>query len=645
MKKPEKFDPTSHTFSDDRLTQLWELCPEAFTEQGIDFERLKTLLGEKVEVGSERYSFTWPGKTEAIRAAQVSSMGTLVPDKESSVDWDTTKNLYLEGDNLEILKLLQKSYIGKVKMIYIDPPYNTGKDFVYPDKYGEGLKTYLEYTGQIDGEGKKLTTNTETDGRYHSRWLNMMYPRLMLARNLLKDDGVIFVSIDDHEFHNLHKIMDEVFGAENFIGNTIWYKKRKGSFLSDEFVSLTEYILIYKKRDLPNGLHGGSPEGSESQPIVKRTNSQKTLSFKTGTVKTKLKNGTYKVGVYGDGSSAVELLNDVKVSEGYFLTEFALKGPFTWNQGMLDSELESGSSVVINTLNFQPRVYRNYSDDDHKGFPSFLDGREFSATTDDAYEELRTIFSQEKVFDYSKPWQLIEKLITAVCWNDLDAIVLDFFSGSGTAAHAVIALNTADGGNRHFILTQLQEPLDSENRDHAVAAEFCRSIGKPMNIAEIGKERIRRAATQIRKDYVEKISSRETPLDTGFKTYRLASSTFNVWDTKVEDNVQEKLELATSLIHGGAKEEDILSELILKSGFGLVEKVEQVQIDGKKLYVVAEGKLIISLETGLTLPIVRAIAERKPVRFVARERGFASDDVLANTAQILKDKGIDFRVL
>jgi adenine-specific DNA-methyltransferase len=225
--EPTKFDPTSHTETDDLKAKLKELVPTAFTEQTVDFDRLKTLLGEMLDTGQERYSFTWPGKAQAIRASQTPSIGTLVPDKEASEDWNTTKNLYLEGDNLEILKLLQKSYTGKVKMIYIDPPYNTGKDFVYPDNYGEGLKTYLEYTGQVDGEGKKITTNTETDGRYHSKWLNMMYPRLMLARNLLKDDGVIFISIDDHEQANLKKICDEVFGAENFVANFLWKRKKR----------------------------------------------------------------------------------------------------------------------------------------------------------------------------------------------------------------------------------------------------------------------------------------------------------------------------------------------------------------------------------------------------------------------------------
>ncbi len=629
-----KFDPTSHNITEEQRAQLKESFPEAFTEQGIDFECLKTLLGETVETGPERYSFTWPGKTEAIRAAQASSMGTLVPDKASSVDWDTTENLYLEGDNLEILKLLQKSYAGKVKMIYIDPPYNTGKDFVYPDKYGEGLKTYLEYTGQIDGEGKKLTTNTETDGRYHSKWLNMMYPRLMLARNLLKDDGVIFVSIDDHEVHNLRKIMDEVFGAENFIAVFTWVRKKKGSFLSDKTRKMTEYIVCYQKNISEKlEFYGEDAYADKWQPIVKRTNSEKELSIPENVVETTLEDGEYEGGFRGNEGTGINFQNNFKVEDGLVKNRIIVRGNFVWTQDFLDRELVSGTRISLSTK-FGFNVLRHDQEEKTKTPSTLINSDNDVGTNEDATAEVISLFDGKKVFDYPKPVSLLSYLVKMV--TSENDIVLDFFSGSGTTAHALMEINAKDGGGKKFILTQLQEtvPNDSE----AQKSGF-------QNISELGRERIKRAGKKIREELAENITTRETPLDTGFKVFRLAPSTFNVWDVKGEDDLQVKLVDATSLIKGDAKEEDILTELILKSGYGLTEKVEQITLSEKKFYSVAGGKLIVSLESGLTLEHVRAIAEKKPEQFVAQEHGFASNDVLTNTAQIMKDKGIDFRVL
>ncbi len=612
-----KFDPMSHNMTDEQRARLKELFPEAFTEQGIDFDRLKTLLGEVVETSPERYSFTWPGKTEAIRAAQASSMGTLAPDKNSSVDWDTTENLYLEGDNLEILKLLQKSYTGKVKMIYIDPPYNTGKDFVYPDKYGEGLKTYLEYTGQIDGEGKKLTTNTETDGRYHSKWLNMMYPRLMLARNLLKDDGVIFISIDDHEVHNLRKIMDEVFGAENLIGQLI-HQRAKGGGQAKQIVKGHDYILSYAKK-IDSGI------------VLKR---EKVVQVSVVTIEGKeyLRNDDVVRKTFGKYDKS---LGDRRC----FYDELEkYKGPEKKLE--IDKQIREGKYVLENNKEGRP-VIVEYTPIDEASSKLYSIIKVLSEEGKNDLDELGI-----KGFDYPKPVELIKQLIVS-CTLDAkdDAIICDFFSGSGTTAQALMELNVNDGGNRRYIVSQIQEPLDASDKDQKTGAEFCRSISKPQNISEIGKERIRRAGIKIRKECAEKIAARETVLDTGFKTYRLAPSTFNVWDVKSSDDLQLKLTEAESLVRFDAAEDDVLTELILKSGYGLTERVEELILSGKKFYSVADGQLMISLESGLTLDHVREIAERKPAQFVAREHGFATDDVLTNTAQIMKDRGIDFRVL
>lgn len=358
-----------------------------------------------------------------------------------------TGNMIIQGDNLEALKSLLPKYEGKVKCIYIDPPYNTGNEgWVYNDNVNDPrIKKWL---GDVVGkEGEDLSR--------HDKWLCMMYPRLVLLHKLLAEDGVIFVSIDDNEQASLRLMLDEVFGSNRFVGKAVWFKKRKGSYLSKKFVSLTEYVYIYSKATDVK-LLGGVPDSSESQPIVKRTNSVSELNFPGGLVKTKLKDVSLEPGRYGKGSSAVELLETVQVFEGVFVNSFTLKAPFTWSQAFLDEELTLGTSVVINTMSLQPRVFRD-AENKHKGFPSYIDGRTFSATTDDAYEELNRIFGKERAFDYSKPHQLVSYLLHSVIHNDRDAIVLDSFGGSGTTAQAVLNLNRHDAGARKFILIEMMD--------------------------------------------------------------------------------------------------------------------------------------------------------------------------------------------
>jgi adenine-specific DNA-methyltransferase len=617
----QKFDAASHDMTADRLHQLREVYPEAFTEQGVDFDRLKELLGEAIETGPERYSFTWPGKTDAIRAAQESSMGTLVPDKQSSVDWDTTKNLYLEGDNLEILKLLQKSYTGKVKMIYIDPPYNTGGDFVYPDKYGEGLKTYLEYTGQLDGEGKKLTTNTETDGRYHSKWLNMMYPRLMLARNLLKDDGVIFVSIDDHEVHNLRKIMDEVFGPENLISQFIWEKRVTRENRSN--VSIRhDYILAYlKNASLIDVSFGLMPMNSDAEARYDNPDAD----------------------IRGNWTSAPATAQAGHGTKSQFY-EFVTPGGRTvtpppgrcwlYTRERMEEEIKKNNIWFGKDGKGVPRIKKFLSEGRQGLTPESIWWAKEVGTNDSAKRDLLNLFDGVATFDTPKPVGLLKRMLQIA--TDHDSVVLDYFSGSGTLGQALFELNAENGGNRQFILSQIQEPIADDDRSEV-------SVYK--HISEIGRERIRRAGVKVREEYAEKLTERVTPLDTGFKTYRLTSSTFNVWDVKKDDNIEQKLFGAESLIRPDSKDEDVLTELILKSGYGLTEQIDVIELEGKKLYSVAGGKLVVSLGLGLTLSVVRHVADMNPAQFVAREHGFDSDDTLTNAAQIMKDKGIDFRVL
>lgn len=396
----------------------------------------------------------------------------LVPKKEKSLTNKVSlhDNLIVQGDNLKALKALLPTYAGKVKCIYIDPPYNTGNEgWVYNDKVNSPMmREWL---------GKEVALDDLTR---HDKWLCMMMPRLKLLHELLAEDGVIFISIDDNEQHHLRTLLDEIFGANKFIGQISWFKKRKGSYLSKEFTSLTEYVICYRKSDKLN-LFGGTPSSNESQPLVKRTNAIGTLRFPANKVKTKLSDGKYPAGIYGKGSSSVELINDLEISSGEVITEFELKGPFIWCQEFLDNEIKIGSKLVMNTKNFQPRAFRN-SDEKTKGFPSFIDGREFSATSDDAYENLIEIFGKEKIFDYSKPYNYIKYLINSILHFDKQAIILDSFSGSGTTAHAVLALNKEDGGNRKFIL------IEMEDYANEITAERVRRVIKGVPASKNFKE-------------------------------------------------------------------------------------------------------------------------------------------------------------
>jgi adenine-specific DNA-methyltransferase len=365
-------------------------------------------------------------------------------------------NKIIHGDNLEALKSLLPEYEGKIKCIYIDPPYNTGNEgWSYNDNVNHPkIKKWLNETLKAK-ENDKIASIGVDDLTRHDKWLCMMYPRLQLLHKLLADDGAIFISVDDNEQASLKLIMDEIFGSHKFIGQVSWYKKRKGSFLSKEFVSLTEYVICYRKGRKLN-LFGGKPNSEESQPLVKRTNSVGILKFPTKSISTKLKDGLYPKGKYGKGSSSVELLNDFTIKDGVIIDEFELKGPFIWSQEFLDNELSIGSKLVMNTINFQPRAFRN-SEDKFKGFPSFIDGREFSATNDDAYENLIEIFGTEKIFDYSKPVNYVKYLINSILHFDKNAIVLDSFAGSGTTAHSVLNLNKEDDGNRKFVLLEMED--------------------------------------------------------------------------------------------------------------------------------------------------------------------------------------------
>ena len=624
MSSSEKLDLTSPDLVNENFEKLAALFPNCVTEsaegKAIDFDLLKQELSHAVVEGNkERYRLEWPGKREAIVTANLPTTKTLRPVREDSVDFDNTENLYIEGDNLEVLKLLQESYLGKIKMIYIDPPYNTGKDFVYKDNFSKDAQEELIESGQKDEYNQRLVANPETAGRYHSDWLSMMYPRLKLARNLLSNDGVIFISIDDNEVHNLKKICDEVFGEPNFVGIVSWLKKRKGSFLSKKIVSISEYCLVYGK-SIDVRLFGGKPDSSESQPLIKRTNSQGILKFPANVVTTKLADGTYESGRYGEGSSSVELLDDIIIKDGKIETKFSLQGPFIWGQENLNKELKNGARVIINTMNFQVRVFKSEDPNSFKGMLSSINGVEISGTNEDGYEQLRDLLGAEKIMDYPKPINYLKQFIASQSYFDKNAIVLDFFSGSASTAHAVMEMNAQEGTSLKFIQVQLPEETDEKSTAYKNGYK---------NICEIGKERIRRAAKQIKEET-------EADIDYGFRVYRLDSSNMQDVYYKPQDYDQNNLDLFADNVKSDRTADDLLAQVMLDWGLPLSLKIEQVDVSGKKVFKVAENSLYACFDNDIDEDFAKAIAKDEPLRIVFKDSGFKNDTAKTNVKQLLK---------
>ena len=490
-------------------------------------------------------TLTWIGKEKVINHHRDVPFRILVHKYSfNETEGETTKplntgNKIIHGDNLEALKSLLPEYEGKIKCIYIDPPYNTGNEnWVYNDNVNHPkIKKWLEATLKAKESGKEAAIGIDDLAR-HDKWLCMMYPRLKLLQKLLADDGAIFISIDDNEDASLKYLLEEIFGSSNIIGKVCWFKKRKGSYLSKEFVSLTEYIYIYRKKKKLS-LFGGKPNSEESQPLVKRTNTVGTLKFPANKVTSKLKDGVYPKGTYGKGTSSVTLINDITITDGIIENDFMLEAPFIWSQNFLDDEINNGAEITINTLNLQPRAFRN-SEDKHKGFPSYIDGREFSATTDDAYETLKEIFNTDRIFDYSKPYQLISYLINSITHFDKNSIVLDSFAGSGTTAHAVLNLNNQDEGNRKFILVEMEDYANTitaervkrvingyGDKDGTGGSFDYYELGKPLFVGEnneylneeVDTEKIREYIwySETRKAFKQPIAKSDTPYFLGKK--------------------------------------------------------------------------------------------------------------------------------
>ncbi len=635
---PERLDLRSHDIAADKMAELLRIFPDARTEGAkVDFERLRRALGEAVDTGKERFGLTWPGKADCFKTIQQPSMGTLRPCPKESVDWDTTENLIIEGDNLEVLKLLQKSYLGKVKMIYIDPPYNTGNDFIYPDNYAESLQTYLAYTGQVDSEGRKFGTNTDTDGRFHSKWLNMMYPRVYLARNLLREDGVCFVSIDDVEVVHLKAMCDSLFGEENCLGLLPTVMNLKGNNDEFGFAGTHEYTLVYA-RDKAMARLGELSLSEEEQedweedergPFKRGANLKSTGQ---NAPRSRRPNLFFPLYLGSDGVVAIERRGAADreifpITDGHEMS---------WRWGK-DRFRDHPHDVIAVDDGKDPTFYKkqrpSFGDLPSKKPKSVLYKPEYSSGNGTA--ALRDLFGA-KLFDVPpKPPMLIADLIAIGCPDD--GIVLDFFAGSGTTAQAALSAGGVGGVRRQFILVQLPEPVDPDSA--AGKAGF-------KTIADICKERVRRVIKKLDAEEAGMLARNgdtATP-DRGFRVYKLAESSFKPWKAdgpKDGQSLGEHMFEHVEHVLPDRSADDLLYEILLKSGFPLTTPVETLELAGKTVFSVAGGALVVCLDRELTLDVIRAMAKLTPERVVCLDSGFAGNDQLkANAVLEFRDRGV-----
>lgn len=622
----------------ENIKKIQALFPNAVTEVlrdgkptlAVDFDVLKQELSNVlIDTREERYQFTWPDKKKSILLANSPISATLRPCVEESVDFDNTQNLYIEGDNLDVVKLLQETYLGKIKVIYIDPPYNTGKDFVYSDDFTQSSDEYIANSGQYDEQGNRLVQNTDSNGRFHTDWLNMMYPRLKVAKDLLADDGVIFISIGEHEVDNLKKICTEIFGGFNFIENYIWESTFRPDNSSKILRRNAEYVMCIAK-DAHNILQFiGEVKEKEGLPsLTKASMKESVLVFPAGVVKTYLSNGIYKSGV----RDSYELLDDVIVENGIIKNQFRLKGHMIWGQANLDKEIALGTEIIIKGDGFVP--YTKKAGDSvmspTKIIPNHLVGDILSANA-----EMAKLFA-EKVFSYPKPVSLLRYLIKYIPENDF--IVLDFFSGSSTTAQAVMELNALDSGTRKFIMVQLPENLDENykkcsDKEKVIienAIRLCDALGKPHILTEVAKERIRRAGKRI----IEENPSLAQSLDTGFRVLKLDSSNMKDVFYRSGDYSQGLLGMLESNIKEDRTPLDLLFQVMLELGKPLSAKIEEKVIAGKKVFVVDDNDLVACFDEDITEEVVKTIAQTQPLYAVFRDNSFSSDTVAANFDQI-----------
>lgn len=621
----------------DNIFKLKEIFPDVFAEGKVDFDKLRITLGEYVDDSHEKYNFTWPGKTQAIKESQKQSTGTLRPLKDKSKNWDKTQNLYIEGDNLEVLKLLQKAYYNKIKMIFIDPPYNTGNDFVYPDDYSDNLDNYLEFSNQVSEDGQSLSTNKESHGRYHTKWLNLMYPRLKLAKNLLRDDGVIFISIDDNEYVNLKKLCDEIFGEDN-LETTFYVKVRHENRILRQDIKyqlVMEQVLCYRKTSeyKSNRIYKEKNQFEDYiHEIEILNNPSETITI-----------GGYDVDIFHDGDYNIiekegsrELLKKYQI-RGSLISQSGSASEFYEKYLRKRREVDGlGALYRVNGMGIKGDgigyryIIQPHKKESKNGF--YFQGFPLNSKKDkglpypnyyDFVKEMNTVGNEGGITfkNGKKPLSLIDKLFEiANIYNDPNALILDFFSGSATTAHALLKLNSLDSGNRKFIMVQLPE-INTEN-----------NFEDYHNICEIGEERIRIAGNEIIKE------SENKDLDIGFKVFKLDSSNLEKWDPDY-NNFQQSL--LVDEIKKDRTNEDLVYEIMLKYGVDLTLPIEQ----HNNIYSIGFGALVICLDDNITKEITNEILNftknSSTSRVVFKDNGFATDADKTNIKQILKDNHID----
>lgn len=648
MKKLSAADPETHSADivAVNIEHLKELFPESFTEGKIDFEVLKQLLGGAVDDREEKYGLNWHGKRRARQLALTPSTGTLRPCPDESEDWDRTQNLMIEGDNLEVLKLLQKSYAGSVKLIYIDPPYNTGRDFVYRDNFQDNIRNYLELTGQAES-GRKISSNTEASGRFHTEWLNMIYPRIKLARTLLSPNGIIAVSVDDTEVGNLRRVLDEVFGEEQFQAQVVVQSNKRGQTYKQ--ISKThEYIVIYSRT-----------EDIELNELEKAADALP-FSDSLGPFDLwELRNRNPKFGRFNRpnlffpiyvqptsldecGYSRVSLVASVPGSVKVLpLNSNGEESCWRWGTekiGKCDLNEKSPVLVARKRRDGEWNIYE-------KSRKSTTRVKSIWAETEFMNEQ-GTIelgrMDMGDVFDHPKPVALLRRCVfLATAAGD---VVMDFFAGSGTTGHAVMAQNAADGGTRRYVLVQLPEPLDPETAEQKAAAAFCDKLTKPRNIAELTKERLRRAAKKTKE---------ENPMfagDLGFRVFKLSSSNIRAWEPD-RDDLGASLQVSIEHLKGDRSEADILYEVLLKLGLNLCVPIERKRIAGKDVHAIGGGVLLVCLADKIGSGEVETLAQgivdwhkvltpAGDVTCVFRDSAFADDVVKTNLVAILQQHGL-----
>lgn len=617
----DKLRMTSANGVQQNIEKIQQLFPDCVTEtidertgelvHKVDFEKLQQNLSDViVSEREERYQFTWPDKKKAILLANAPINAALRPCREESVDFDNTQNLYIEGDNLDVLKCLKETYLHKVKMIYIDPPYNTGNDFVYEDDFAESSAEYLANSGQYDEQGNRLVTNTESNGRFHTDWLNMIYPRLKVARDLLTDDGVIFISIDDNEVENLRKVCDEIFGEENRIESIVWKNKYGAGAYTVGFISVHEYILCYSKKKI---LDITSELDEESQLVYSKKDEK--YSTRGGYMTQPLMTNSL--------SDRPNLMYPIE----YNGAEIYPRKQWVWSKERLQTAIDN-NEVEFNlqkdgTYSVRSKAYlKDEQGRMRRGKPLSLMSGPFNQ---DGTKEVRGLFNGKSIFDFTKPVSLIKKFLALQINNSADDnfVILDFFSGSATTAHAVMQLNAEDGGKRKFIMVQLPELTDEKSEANKVGYK---------TICEIGKERIRRAGKKIKED--SPLTTQE--LDTGFRVLKLDSNNMEDIYYTPKDISQADLFSLVDNVKPDRTSEDLLFQVMLELGATLDSKIETSVVADKTVYNVADGFIVACFDKNVTDDVVTTIAKMQPLYAVLRDTSMATDSTATNFEQIFK---------